>query len=384
VKRFRSTLINLAVFATAMVVALLSGEGVVRLFAPQQLIRPNTGVWRPDSALGWRHSENVDIVVNTGERPARFMSDHKGFRVNAPGEFPTPANPDYRVLVIGDSFVEGLIVNGEETFVKLIERGLIERGVTAEVANAGVGGWTPRQYLLGAQQFLALERFDLGIVFLYVANDMIREDEGFAVVTERGHRHRLRWPRSLGRGEVVDAVLYPINDYLETTSHLFVFLKKRGETIASRMGLTAYYFPDVFELTDANAGRWENTAAICKQIDDAFRGYGASAVFVLIPTVYQVYEDAFYRYVKNFAIPADSVDLEQPNREFGARIAEAVEAPFVDLLAPFRERAASGEQLYGKVDRHLNEAGHLAVAEHLLPVVYELWTASSRRRGEGR
>jgi lysophospholipase L1-like esterase len=372
------------VFTAATVIALLLGEGVVRLFAPQQLIKPNTGVWRPDNLLGWRHNENVDIVVNTGERPARFVSDHRGYRVNAPGEFPSPARPEFRVLAIGDSFVEGLIVNGEETFVKLIERDLAESGVAAEVINGGVGGWTPRQYLLETQRVLAHERFDAGIVFLYVANDLIREDEGFAVVNAHGRRHHLRWPRSFRHGEVVDAVLYPINDCLETSSHLFVFLKKRGETIASRLGLTAYYFPDVFVRTDANTGRWKNTAEICRRIDDEFQRHGASTVFVLLPTVYQVYEDVFYRYVKNFSVPVDSVDLEQPNRELAEQMAITVDAPFVDLLEPFRERAESGDRLYGKVDRHLNETGHRAVAEELLPIVHDLSAASSNPKEESR
>jgi hypothetical protein len=380
VKRATSLLVNLAVFTVAVLVALFLGEGVVRLVEPQQLIKPNQDVWRPDSLLGWWHQEDADLIINTGDRPARFVTDHRGYRINAPGEFPTPVRPDYRVLAIGDSFVEALMVNGEETFTKLLERKLVDNGVAAEVVNSGVGGWSPRQYLLKSEQALQGEHFDLGILFFYVGNDLIGRDEGRVTWATHGRRFPLRWPRSLRYGEIVDAVLYPINNFFEMHSHLYVFLKQRGEVVLSRVGLTAYYFPEVFNLTDANEERWVHTVEICQQIESVFREHDVPVIFVMIPAPYQVHEEVFYKYLEGFSIPKESVDLEQPNREFGGRMKAEVESPFIDLLEPLRERARSGKRLYGVVDRHLNEAGHRAVAEILLPVVYKTLTGSNMQK----
>lgn len=377
-KTSKKLLVNLAVFSAAMLFALFLGEGLVRVFVPQQLAHLQEGLWRPDSSLGWIHQENVDVIVNTGDRPARFVTDGRGYRINAPGEYESPSRPQFRVLVIGDSFVEGLMVNGEETFSKLLERDLNEKGVSVEVINGGVSAWTPRQYLLKAQEVWEVEHFDLGIVFLYVGNDLIKESEGALIVKSIGTRPRFRWPRSLRYGELKVSFGYPLNYWLESRSHLYVLLKERGRVIAARIGLTAYDVAEVFFVTEKNDGRWEGTADICVEIERIFRRHDASVVFVLLPAFYQVHEEIFQEYQRIVSIPDGELDLEQPTREFGKRMQERISSPYIDMSAPLRSEAASGKRLFGHVDRHFNEEGHRVVAERLLPVVLDMLSASNR------
>ena len=55
--------------------------------------------------------------------------------------------------------------------------------------------------------------------------------------------HALRMPRRLSYGELIDAILYPINDFLAVHSQLYVFLKQRTVVLRMRAGLTTEYFP---------------------------------------------------------------------------------------------------------------------------------------------
>jgi hypothetical protein len=375
VKSSKKLLVNLAVFSAAMLFALFLGEGLVRVSVPQQLVNRQKGLWRPDSTLGWSHQENVDVIVNTGDRPARFVTDGRGYRINAPGEYESPSRPDFRVLVIGDSFVEGLMVNGEETFPKLLERDLSEKGVSVEVVNGGVSAWTPRQYLHKAQEVWEVEHFDLGIVFLYVGNDLIKESEGALIVKSIGTRPGFGWPRSLRYGDIKTSFGYPLNHWLESRSHLYILLRERGRVIAARIGLTTYDVAEVFFVTQKNDGRWEGTADICADIERIFRRHDASVIFVLLPAFYQVHEEIFHEYQRIVSIPDGELDLGQPSREFAKRMQERTSSPYIDMLAPLRSEAVSGKRLFGHVDRHFTEEGHRVVADQLLPVVFEMLSA---------
>ena len=66
--------LKLALLGVSFTIAFGLGEAMVRVTAPQQIIRPLTGVYRRDEDYGWRHQENLDQVVNTGERNARVES----------------------------------------------------------------------------------------------------------------------------------------------------------------------------------------------------------------------------------------------------------------------------------------------------------------------
>jgi hypothetical protein len=78
---------------------------------------------------------------------------------------------DLRVLVVGDSHVDGLCANAD-SFPNLLEASLSERhpGRTIEVVNAGTGGWSFYNYL-GALEGLAYLRPDVFVVVVYGGND---------------------------------------------------------------------------------------------------------------------------------------------------------------------------------------------------------------------
>src|SRR3990167_480764 len=64
----------------------------------------------------------------------------------------------FRILVLGDSYTFGFPVRDDETFASLIERQLNAQGVSVEVVNGGVSGYSPTlEYISLRDQFLAFE-----------------------------------------------------------------------------------------------------------------------------------------------------------------------------------------------------------------------------------
>ena len=162
--------------------------------------------------------------------------------------------------------------------------------------------------------------------------------------------------------ETVDAIFYPINDFFEVRSHLFVFLKTSLQTTLMRLGLTETYFEDVFFRSEATSDRWSVTAEICREIAAEGEALGIPTIFVLIPASYQVDTDIFHQYIRGFGIDTAAIDIDQPNHLLGAALRER-SLHVIDALPALRDAFAAGTRPYGRVDRHFSPEGHATVAD---------------------
>lgn len=348
---------------------LFVAEGLVRIFYPQQPIHLDfQKIMRPDNRVGDRNRENVDTIVNTGEGPVRFITNEKGFRVDQ-DQNNNQNPPAISILTLGDSFLLGLQVENRATIPEILKKRLGRHGIKPiRAVNTGVNGWNPNHYYMQARRSLAREKYDLGIVFLCIQNDCV----GWISSTFRSRlgprRHKLKVPKNFQWREWVDSLLYPLNDFFEARSHLFLFLKSRSRLLLARLGLTAYYFPEIFLQKNKESDRWKVTARICSNIHEAFHEQGIPVFFVLLPTKYQVYPDEFEAYVKMFKINEDEVDLELPNKML-RKAFESMSLPLIDPLVSMRQKGALGLKMYGSVDPHFNEKGHEMIALHILPTV---------------
>lgn len=361
---------NILLVFMSLIITIFMTELAIRLFLPQQLIYYNNDVWRPDSTFGWRHQENANTVINTGgEGLVHFKTDRNGYRINAGSDNEEDYGEEFSILFLGDSFLEAVQVENEETIPQLIRSHLslkYDRNIRAY--NSGVAGWDPNHYFLEAKKVLAENKIDLGIVLLYVANDIVGSMKTSYRPRAIAQHHEFNMPKKLNWGSLKNSLFYPINDFLEVRSHLFILLKSRMDVILTKFGLTAHYFPEIFFLTEKNSDRWGTTAEICKKIYDEFASKGTPAIFVLLPASYQVHQEVFADYVAGFDIHLDSVDLEQPNKLLSKYLNDK-SITLLDPLKLMREKANSGLEFYGKIDRHFNENGHQILTEFLLPFI---------------
>jgi hypothetical protein len=365
---------NVLLIVCSAAVTALIGEFAVRWLAPQQLVTRRIDIFAPVDTVGWEHRPNVHTFVNTGERTVHFDTDADGFRISTKG----PVLASRRILLIGDSFMAAAQVEYESSLAGLLESRLPARlGTPVHVRNAAVTAWDPPQYFYRARRQLDRERYDLVLVSIFVGNDI--NARPLAALTPRpmAEIHSLRWPRKLSKNELVDAVLYPINDNLTEHSHLFVLLKKKAQLLLMRLGLTGLYFPDDFLKREATSPRWAMTADICARIAELANKRHVPILFFLVPTDFQVNHEVFTQYVRGFHIDPSTVDIDQPNRLFGSEL-EKRGLPFIDALSAFR-RARRGRPLYGRVDPHFSAAGHDVLERLIEPSVIALMQSPAVR-----
>ena len=197
----KKIILNLVLLIGSIVVAIILCELAVQTVAPQQLIVPNTGVWRPDSVFGYAHTPNADLRVNTGERETHFISDEYGYRINqhsaGTAEY---EHADVKILAIGDSFLEALAIENEETFPEVIAQRLADTGlISVHVTNAGVGGRNPNHYYLEAKRSLQLRDYDLAVVALYTANDCVEAIDTLFSAQQHAVRHYFHIPKNFSK-----------------------------------------------------------------------------------------------------------------------------------------------------------------------------------------
>lgn len=358
----------------ALLVAFLLGEALVRVVAPQQLISVRPDIWMPEDSVGWSNRSLVQTTINTGERTATVLTDAEGFRIG-----PTPRDTTGRqVLLVGDSFAQALQVDYDDSFAALLERSVARQlGAPVAMRNAAVDGWDPPQYLWRVRRALATRRYDALLVTIYLGNDVVASTNEYRRRREPMRDMHVRWPRRFDRSGITEAVLYPLNDQLKRHSHLFVLLKQSLDVLLMRLGFTATDFPDEILRSEASSARWDITANFCERIADVARRHGVPTLFAMIASSYQVDSMEFRQFARGFNLNPERVDLEQPNRLLGERLA-ARHLNVVDPLERFRTLARQGQQLYGRRDRHFSPAGHVAFAAAVEGALVPLMRIGSR------
>jgi len=239
-----------------------------------------------------------------------------------------------------------------------------------------VSGWGPSQYRIQARDSLAEQDFDLMLEVIYLGNDAEgRMVESFPPRPFVKDSH-LRLPTSLAWSEIVDALLYPVNDFLERRSHLFVFLKNNQTALLMKLGLSARYVPQEMFPSEWITEAWSTTA---KTIRDTVRmadRRGIPSVVVIVPSHYQVVPEALEIYSEGFDFDTSGLDPLLPDKTLeGFLSREGVE--YIDTFSALEHAFGEGEVVYGAVDTHLNARGHEVVLEAVLPEIL-------RRLGEPR
>jgi hypothetical protein len=380
--RRSATIALIAVFVLVSASAgLVLAEGLVRVVAPQQLIQIRPDLWQPVDTVGWTHRPNAALRINTGERTVSVFTDREGYRVGESGR----REAQEAILLLGDSFMEALQVEHEQTLAHLLESGVSNRiHQPVVVRNSGVGGWGPNQYLLRARQVLAREKPAFIVVALFVGNDVATHRVDRVPPRAPVQRSSLRLPSSFVWNELVNAFLAPVNDALETRSHLFIMAKNQASTIRMRLGLTPKYFPVEYLRDQATSPRWQVTTDIARDIAAEARARGVPTLFILVPEVFQVYDGAFDQYLRGFGIDPTTVDVRQPSRVLYESFT-AANLHVIDALPAFRAAASNGDApLFGEVDTHLSPAGHAALAELVVPAVAEVLRGHSVAEAGGR
>ena len=340
---------------SSFVLAFLIGEVAVRTMYPQQL-----GMWTYT-----REGLTLHLPNHTG-KSLRFGHEIRtnSFGMRDREHALKKEASTFRILVLGDSFMEALQVKFEESFPNLLEKRLQKAvGRVVEVINASVSGWGTDDELT----YLIREggRFDPDLILVAMT---LHNDVNDNLVEEY---HKFE------EGEIVERpitslprfsyALLKVKEWLATNSQMYQVLirairfrrdAKEGETLN-------FHVIDLLRRSPSKRLEqgWNMTQQLFKKLLTTGHAMNARVAVVLLPLRVQVYPDAFHDLVTEASIQEAELDIEAPQRmmeTFGSEVGLSI----IDLLPNFQyARDKCNCQLFIEDDGHWNEQGHLVATE---------------------
>ena len=283
-----------------------------------------------------------------------FRTNARGFRDDEDYKYEKTAG-QRRILVLGDSHTQGYEVHQSSTFAKVLERRLRQKGLDAQVLNAGISGFGTAEELMFLEHEGMKYHPDMVVVALFendfddnVKSDLYRLKDGTLAVNKTRHTPGVE-PIAL-----MNAV--PGASWLSQNSYLFSLLintawetAKKALSIAGRKQLTTEY-----AIRRSEIGKYERelVVALIERMKAVTHAAGIPLVVVEIPSIDPSGRMAWLPSVPDDLVPAISsaCDVYVPASAYLAGV-ETVHVP------------------HGQ--RHISEQTHARIAEVLDRVVSE-------------
>jgi hypothetical protein len=354
VTRWRAWLINGFLVLGGLAVGLALTEGGIRLISPQ----PTGLSFQDEYGLAMHWPGLVRYLPQYGDTVSfnsAGMRDYEHSIQKSDGTF--------RILILGDSFMEALQVPFEASLPNLLERGLQQRtGHRVEVINAGVSGWGTDDELRYLTSYGLKWRPDLVLVAMTLHNDIsdnLREEwhtiRGGALIEQ------IR-PRT----SFLPYQIVRLKGFLATRFQLYQLWRKVGhgrEIRQAGRSLDAHIVDLFREPVPVGITRgFELTDLLLERVQAVATAGGGRVALVLLPLRVQVSDTAFAAFARSADLRADTLTLDKPQRTV-SRTANRLGIPVIDLLPVFKKwNADSGRDLFLEWEGHWNETGHRVAA----------------------
>jgi hypothetical protein len=329
------------------------------------------------------------------------------FQTNAAGQRGRPISLEkepgtFRVLVLGDSFVEAAQVNEQDRFVSRLEALFNADGgqTRYEVIDASCGGWGTGQQLLYLREQGLAYRPDLVLLAFFVGNDV--GDNSLELQLDGKAEVALKPYFVEGKDGALEllspspppqtAFVRAANVLrLHSTAYNFVetgVLQKLGRDDL-RAAWRAVDAPErlrlqgnlVFRerLTDDWRSAWKITEKLLGKVRDEATGRGARFGIVLVPTRGQVSDQAWRGIAGGDGGRRAGLDRQFPNEQL-QKIAGRLNTPLLDLVPPLRQAQDAGrDALYYERDQHWTANGHAVAAQAIARFAWEELGATAPR-----
>ena len=352
VRASRTWTANAVVVLVSTCAALLFSEILVRMFFPQPLglwseTRDGLSIHRPNRSVTYL---NHEVHINSWG-----MRDREHAVKKREGAF--------RILVLGDSFMEALQIPFDESFPKLLEDRLRESGLpNVEVINAAVSGWGTEDELAYLVRYGKQLEPDLILVAMTLHNDVSDNLRGRFYTLENG-RLEVKPVRQTPAAEYMKIQLKSL---VASYSELFQLWRKYQyrENMEDAERLLNYRVANLLSSQESAviAKAWQLTFQEFSAIQTEGKSIGATTAVMLIPMSLQLSEPRLLRLIANNAVPGSHVVERKPQDkmiEFGAQ--HKIE--IIDLLPEFKAwQTRTGKELYLQKDGHWNSSGHRTAA----------------------
>jgi len=374
-------LTNLFVAIVGVILALLLLElGARYLPTPfDGSSNPADTAWNP---TGWRGKPYYQTTVATGD----YVHD---LALNSTGMHDTehpPAKPanTYRILMLGDSFVQAVQVREGETAHQVLEEELDHQTSSqqVEVLSAGVGGWGTGQQLLYYRHEGRHYQPDLVLLMFFLGNDVKDNLPGRGVTVEGLNHYAPYFVINAGQLDPepwlyapgLPPVIGPASTSRKILNNTLGGLYQRSRLYAQLEPLLAAepVNASMIDFYLGNSDTFEYGLGLTFTLVDQLRREaeqdGAAFGVVLISPIdllefslmNQAERETVYQ---KFPGMRRAEEMEAPNRQIAARLqANGIEV--LDLLPVFMQHVKNtGESLHFESDKHWNAAGNRLAGE---------------------
>lgn len=384
-KRYRF----LSRLALAAVTLLLVGgvcEGLVRflhLEEPRFIQR--------DPVYGSSHIPGQAGYWTKGVEPSYVKINSKGFRgPDRPYEKPPGV---YRIVIIGDSYIEAFSVPFEKTLSNVLEEDLRSRGYPLEVVPLGMSNFGT------AQELLLLEREGLRyhpdlVVLAFSHNDPSNNHPKLHWDTDRPY-FRLAADGTLERipFHLESKSRGAIRDFMRRRLRIYTFFPRRVREAVRNVRNrhpkdyieNPYQAYQLYPTASDPLGReaWELTFALLREFRRKTEAEGAEFALLDIPFRGQVTRRLWEEFLADYpqVERQGAVFERQEPQELLGGFCKREAARCLILLPIFRRAAAQGEELFGERDIHWNAEGNRLAADYLASLVEPLVRSAVQQSG---
>lgn len=321
-----------------------------------QVIAPDRGLnrrYRTASAL-YHHDLHPNAAAPAVWGLGYFVyTNSLGFRDREVREVPLDSGRE-RILLIGDSFTEGVRIDFEETFAGLLAEALGARGI--DVLNAGVSSYSPTIYERKVRYLIDDVRLHFSrLVVLLDISDIEDEAKDYARDADGNVRHQRR-----GGSQVVENFKGWLRGYSILYGVPRLFEKDPPPRSPDAPNASVGNPRARWTVDDGLYESWgrRGLRAAAESMDRLaalLRAHGIPLTLVVYPWPTQI----------------DDGNLESRQVVFWREWSREHGAQFVDLFPAFitddpEENQRAIEDLFIRHDFHWNEAGHRRVAEELM------------------
>ena len=389
-KTARNWIVNLSIGLVSVVLSLAVAELALRSILPLRPYPNHGGQHRiPHPILGWTLRPGASYTREMLEGTIHVAYNSQGWR-DVEHQLQKPVEI-FRILVLGDSYMEAGTVAIEESFSRQLESLARRANYKVEVINMGVSGYGTLQEHLVFEQFGQQYAPDLVLLAFFTRNDVADNSNELRAAGERPYLdpttpdqwqiipvefERLQrtfkqrttqqkardamWRKQFALVRLMQLahIRWRMNNTRELRARLLLTHDIRGP---HALGVSYCQEPPVFTRA------WQTTERILTQLkQDVHAARSHLAVFT-VPAIVEVdreYRQKALAYVEH---PEKFCFEEAPGNRRLEQILVTRGIDLIDLLPDFREsHREEGMQLYPRDDQHWNASGHALAAERVL------------------
>ena len=329
-------------------------------------------MYATDDLLGWRFmaSKTGPVEILGGDKVI-IQTNRDGFR-DTP--FETIPAVNFKIAVLGDSFVSNINIPLNDVFTKVMERRL-----HVNVMNFGVNGFSPTQEYYLLDEVIKKHRPNLVVLVVYIENDFSDNLDDGAWWGPRGRPYVVLGPQK-------EVILMPSKSPPRETFSVVHFLKpwklagfirqkiKTIQYVWNRRGTLEppenpeFYFsePELLLKNPPEEFRIQYAVMedVLKKINLRCQNENIPVLFVIAPSKVQV-DGTGLNFLRGTPDEMSRYDLLLPNRRL-EEMAQRNHLLMLNLTPRLQAETARGHVVYHPQELHWNQDGNQVVADEIV------------------